>query len=175
MILSPPALPATLPTPPAIIQYYGVANNLSLDILSPNTYKLDSNQKHISFIADKEMKSNVTNYNGFENIIRSFNNNKNEAISKYKQIYKTDYFNFEILESFLTAIETTVRYSRFIPRFSFYPDGARVLFIINKEEVTIEYDFDEPEAVFISKYIKEVLYIKNATINNISQTLGAFV
>ena len=64
MILSPPALPATLLTPPAIIQYYGVANNLSLDILSPNTYKLDSNQKHISFIADKEMKSNVTNYNG---------------------------------------------------------------------------------------------------------------
>ena len=146
-----------------------------MGILAPNTHKLDSSQQHTPFMTDKEIKINVTNYNGFENIIRSFNNNKDDAISRYKQIYKTDYFNLEMLKPLLNAIETIVHYSRFIPRLSFYPDGARVVFIINEQEVTIEYDIDEPEVVFVSKYIKEVLYIKNTTINNLSQTLGAFI
>ena len=49
------------------------------------------------------------------------------------------------------------------------------MFIIQQKEITIEYDFDDPESVLISKFINDILHIKEATISNLNQLFGAFL
>ena len=123
----------------------------------------------------KKIESPVSDYNSFEKILISFNNCKDDAISRYKQVYKTNDYNIEDVNPFLDAIKTVVCNLRLIPRFSFYPDGAKAVFISHEQEITAEYDFDEPESVFVSKFTDGVLHIKDTTINNLSRTFGAFL
>jgi len=98
-----------------------------------------------------------------------------EAVSRYKQIYKENIFNAKATQPFLKAIKEIVRNLQLLPRLSFYPDGAKAVFISNDQEVTVEYDFDEPEKAFVSKFIDGVLNVKDATISNLSLKFGEFL
>ena len=167
-------LPATISSPPAITRLYQSGNNSTTNGLFSDTFYFDREQ-NIIFMTDKEIKPNINNYSGFESIIRLFNNCKDDAILRYKQVYKTDNYNDEAIKPFLDAIKTVVYNSRLIPRFSFYPDGAKAVFAFNEQEITVEYDLDESTSVFVSKFIDGVLHIKDTKIDNLGQALGAFL
>ena len=167
-------LPVAFSSPPAIMQFYQAINNSITNGLLSDTFYLDKEQ-NIIFMLDKEIKTNINNYLGFENINNLFNNYKNDAILRYKQVYKTDNYNVEVAKPFLDAIKTVVYNSRLIPRFSFYPDGAKAVFVYHEQEITVEYDFDEPTSVFVSKFIGDILNIKDTTIDDLSKALGAFL
>lgn len=167
-------LPTTRISPPAIILPSQSADDTYLRNPLFNFYKPDKKQRVI-FISDKEIMLTAHDYTGFETAIYSFNNCKYDAISRYKQVYKTDNYNTDAARPFLDAIKEIVYNSRLIPRFSFYPDGAKAVFIFNEQEITVEYDFDEPEFIFVSKFVDDVLHIKNITIGNLSHALGEFM
>ena len=158
-----PNLSSALFFPPAIIRFY---QDINTSI--PNDLPYD-------FESDTIIKINSNYYSGFENTVRLFNNCKDDAISRYKQVYKTNYYNTEPLNPFLNAIKTIVYNSRHIPRFSFYPDGARAAFVFYEQEITVIYDVDEPDFAFVSKFIGDDLYIKDTAIDKLSQALGAFL
>jgi len=163
-------LPTTRISPPAIMRPYQ-----SADYISPWESLFNKNidkKQNTNLISDKEIVLTVNNYFGFEIAIHSFNNCKLDAISRYKQVYKTDHYNTDALKPFLEAIKVIVYNSRLIPRFSFYPDGAKAVFILHDQEITVEYDLDEPEFVFVSKFVDEVLHIKNITVDNLSYAWG---
>jgi hypothetical protein len=167
----PDHIPTSLSSPPAIMQYVG--NPIARDFLS---YILKFKERqYIISMPDETVKLNTNNYAGFETAIYHFNNCKDDAISRYKQVYKTDHCNTEEAEHFLNAIKTIVYNSRLVPRFSFYPDGAKAIFTFRQQEITVEYDFDEPESAFVSKSINDVLHIKDTTIDNLAQVLGTFL
>jgi len=167
-------IPADFFSPPAITQPYQSSKNSIMGYSFPGSINSYKRQDIIS-IADNKIMLNIINYTGFESTINSFNNCKNDAISRYKIVYKADEYNTELVNPFLNAIKTIVYNSRFIPKFYFYPDGARAIFIINQQEITIEYDFEEPTSILVSKFIDEELYIKDATIDNLGLALGAFL
>jgi hypothetical protein len=152
----PDYLPTSLSTPPGIISYF-----------------------HGSLpggdMAEKEIIPNIYNYAGFENTMYSFNVCKHDAICRYGKVYNVNNYNIELIKPFLDAVKIIVQNSRLIPRFNFYPDGAKAVFTFNEQKITVEYDTDEPESVFVSKYINNVLHIKDTTINNLSRALGAFL
>lgn len=151
-------LPTTIISPPAIMR----------------PYQSDKKQNGILF-SDKGILLTANNYVGFETAIYSFNNCKDDAMSRYRQVYKTSNYNTDAVRPFLDAIKVIVYNSRLIPRFSFYPDGAKAVFIFNEQEITVEYDFDEPEFVFVSKFVDDVLHIKNTALDNLSHALGEFM
>jgi hypothetical protein len=168
---APEHLPTTINLPPAIIRsYQSTSDSIPLDSLLKYDNKLNS-----IIILDNKIKLNANNYNGFERTIYSFNSCKEDAISRYKQIYKTGDFNSEAAKPFLDAIKEIVYNSRFIPRFSFYPDGAKAVFNLCEQEITVEYDFDEPEFAFVSKFIDDVLHVKDTTIVNLGHAFGEFL
>jgi hypothetical protein len=169
-------LPTTTISPPAITRPYQSAVDAFLrdPLLNFSNNKADKKQG-IIFFSDKGITLTANDYFGFETVIRSFNSCKYDAISRYKQVYKTDNYNTDALKSFLDAIKEIVYNSRLIPRFNFYPDGAKAVFILHDQEITVEYDLDEPEFVFVSKFVDEVLHIKNSTIDNLSHAWGEFM
>jgi len=168
----------TSPTsPPAVMRPYQSADDIFLQ--NPwfkffNNKKIDKKQEIILF-SDKEILFPANDYFGFETVIHSFNICKDDAISRYRQVYKTSNYNSDVARPFLDAIKVIVYNSRLIPRFSFYPDGAKAVFTFNNQEITIEYDFDEPEFIFVSKFVDGVLHIKNSTIDNLSHAWGEFM
>jgi hypothetical protein len=135
-----PYLPVALSFPPAITRLYQSDNNSTTNGLLSDTFYLDREQ-NIIFMLDKEIKTNINDYSGFENIIYLFNKRKDDAILRYKQVYKSDNYNVEAVKPFLDTIKTIVYNSRLIPRFSFYPDGAKAVFVSDEQEITVEYDF----------------------------------
>jgi len=170
-------LPTTMTSPPAIMRPYQSADDAFLRDPLFNLYnnKIDKKQEIILF-SDKKTPLTANDYFSFESVIRSFFNScKYDAISRYKQVYKTDNYNTDALKSFLDAIKVIVYNLRLIPRFSFYPDGAKAVFILDDQEITVEYDLDEPEFVFVSKFVDEVLHIKNITVDNLSHAWGEFM
>jgi len=168
---TPECLPTTISSPPAIIRsHQSTSDSIPLDSLLKYDKKLNSN-----IILDNKIKLNANNYYSFESMIYSFNNCKEDAISRYKQVYKTGNFNTEAAKPFLDAIKEIVCNSRFIPRFSFYPDGAKAVFNLCEQEITVEYDFDEPEFAFVSKFIDDVLHVKDTTIVNLGHAFGEFM
>lgn len=161
-------------TPAAITQLYHASNkpensNLFLDIIN-----FDKMLEAIIKLGSKVIQNFVI-YKGLENTINSYNICKDDAISRYKKVYKTDNYNIELIKPFLEAVKSIVYYSRLLPRFSFYPDGARAVFIIDQKEITIEYDFDDPETILLSKFIDDNLHVKETTIYNLNQSLGVFL
>jgi hypothetical protein len=173
-------IPTTITLPPsAIMRFHQSANDIDpwdslFNYPNNNNNNIDKKQKIILF-SDKKIMLTAIDYFGFETVIHSFNNCKADAVSRYKQVYKTDKYNTDVLKPFLDAIQVIVYNSRLIPRFSFYPDGAKAVFTFNNQEITVEYDFDEPEFVFVSKFVDDVLHVKNSTIDNLSHAWGEFM
>ena len=168
-----PYIATALFSPPAIIRFY---QDINTSIPNDLPYDFESSKKReITFMSDMIIKINSNYYSGFEYTTCLYNNCKDDAILRYKQVYKADYYNIEPLKPFLNAIKTIVYNLRCIPRFSFYPDGAKAVFIFREQEITVEYDFDEPASAFVSKFIGDVLHIRDTTIDNLSQALGAFL
>jgi len=171
---APYYIPAELFSPPAIMQSYETTNKSIHNNLFFNG--VDSSRIKEGYIKlDSKLIRKFIAYEGFEIIINSYNNCKEDAISRYKKVYKTDNYDIEPIEPFFNAIKSIVHHYRIIPRLSFYPDGALAMFIIQQKEITIEYDFDDPESVLISKFINDILHIKEATISNLNQLFGAFL
>jgi len=161
-------------TPPAIERSYHSSNYLKEDIIPSYIYNYDKTKNTISF-TNKNIYTNIFDYYGLENAMCNFNNCMNDAISRYEQVYNTKGYNILIINPFLEAIKNIILNLRFVPRFSFYPDGAKAVFTLEQQEITVEFDIDEPDCAFLSKSKNNVLYIKDTTVNNLSHAFGSFI
>ena len=170
----PDNIPIEFSSPPAITQSYRSSKNLAIKYSLPGN--IDSYKRQdVIIMSDNKTILNIINYTGFESAINSFDNCINDAISRYKKVYKPDNYNTELVNPFLRAIKPIIIYSRLIPKFYFYPDGARAVFIFNQQEITIEYDFEDTSSFLVSKFINNTLHIKDATIDNLGQAFGVFL
>lgn len=99
----------------------------------------------------------------------------NDAITRYKKVYQNDNFDLCQAKEFLEVVELIFINSRLVPRITFYPDGIMVVFTVNQQEVTVDYNFDELKSILVSKFAGNILYAKKSALDRMSQAVMGFL
>jgi hypothetical protein len=101
----------------------------------------------------------------------SFRNCIEDAIRRHCAIYHVSEYNITQAESFLISLKAL---RLILPRISFYPDGAKARFVFNKKEFVVDFDYEEPEPVYVSAYKGKVLVFKKCVLAELQETLENF-
>jgi hypothetical protein len=96
----------------------------------------------------------------------------NDAIQRYKLVNHADSYDLTLAKPFLSALRTFC-YS-VVPRITFYDDAVKVRLIFNQQEFIIDYDYEEPDSVFVSTFEDDNLIIKDGNIAEIYALLRSF-
>jgi hypothetical protein len=136
-------------------------NNISYEISKKiNTSYLDSLNELLSIPKNESSQQ------------RAFSSCVNDGIRRYKLVNSTDSYDTAPAKIFLTILES-LSY-RTLPRITFYEDAVKARIIYNNLELIIDYDFEEPESVFISAFEGDKLIIKDGPIKDIFKILESF-
>jgi DNA-damage-inducible protein J len=94
-----------------------------------------------------------------------------DALRRYKTVNHTD-FDVSKAESFLQTlwgIDSIVE-----PRLTFYEEAVKVRFTFKGREFVMDYNFEEPETVFILSKQDGKLFAKDCALADIAEALGLF-
>jgi peptidase E len=95
-----------------------------------------------------------------------------DAISRYKLVNSTDSYDTASAKLFLTMLESFSY--RTMPHITLYEDAVKARITYKYVEFIIDYDFEEPESVFISAFEGDKLIIKDGPIKDIFKILESF-
>ena len=95
-----------------------------------------------------------------------------DALRRYKTVNDNADIDIAKAEPFLQALRALGPLSE--PRITFYEDSMKVRLKIKGEEYVIDYNFEEPESVFILSRQKGKLIAKDCSLPNIAKTLELF-
>jgi hypothetical protein len=96
----------------------------------------------------------------------------NDAIQRYKLVNHADSYESTPAKPFLSVLRTFC-YS-VVPRITFYDDAVKVRLIFNRREFIIDYDYEEPDSVFVSTFEGDNLIIKDGNIAGMYALLRSF-
>jgi hypothetical protein len=85
-----------------------------------------------------------------------------DAIRRYKLVNHVDDYDTTPAKSFLATLKSLISIA--IPHISFYHDAVKVNLTFNEREFIIDYDYEDPEFIFISTFEDDRLKIKEGKI-----------
>jgi hypothetical protein len=88
-----------------------------------------------------------------------------DAISRYKKLNNTD-IDFSPAKSFLLTLRNFSS-SITVLRITFYADGAKVRTQFAKTEFIIDFDFEEPDSVFVTTFRDDKMFVKDCKVNGL--------
>jgi hypothetical protein len=95
-----------------------------------------------------------------------------DALKRYKSISGKDDFDISKTEPFFQAVKTlNVEKSM---RITLQENAIKVRFKFKNEDYVLDYNFKEPESVFILSRRSGKLFVKDCNLNEIHETLGRF-
>jgi hypothetical protein len=94
-----------------------------------------------------------------------------DALNRYKTLNNADinYTPAEMLLSTLRGISGVK-----ILRITFYEDGAKIRIRFARTDFIIDFDFEEPDSVFITTFKNGTMVIKDCKIGDLQETLELF-
>ncbi|MDR2630161.1 MAG: hypothetical protein LBC60_04490 [Spirochaetaceae bacterium] len=93
------------------------------------------------------------------------------AISRYKKLNGVE-SDFSPAKSLLWALKS-VR-SIVVSRITFYEDGAKIRLRFAQTDFIIDFDFEEPDSVFITTFKNGTMFVKDCQIDDLQKTLELF-
>jgi antitoxin component of RelBE/YafQ-DinJ toxin-antitoxin module len=94
-----------------------------------------------------------------------------DALRRYKAVNNVD-FDITKAEPFLQALWRLCSIAQ--PRITFYKEAVKVRLKFKGREFVIDYNFEEPETVFILSRQDGKLFAKDCALADIERTLGLF-
>jgi hypothetical protein len=105
---------------------------------------------------------------------RVFSSCITDAIRRYKLVNHVDDYDTTPAKPFLSAIKSLIQID-IVPNISFYKDAVKVTLNFNQREFIIDYDYEDPEFIFISTFEDDRLKIKEGKITTqLYEMLGSF-
>jgi hypothetical protein len=95
-----------------------------------------------------------------------------DALRRYKVVNNNADFDITLAEPFLQAIQALGPQTKL--RITFYNDAVKVRLTSGEREFTIDYNFEEPDSVFILSRKDGKLFVKDCKLADIAQTLDLF-
>jgi hypothetical protein len=96
-----------------------------------------------------------------------------DAIRRYKLVNHVDDYDTTLAQPFLSALKSLITIA--IPHISFYNDAVKVNLKFNDREFIIDYDYEDPEFLFISTFEGDRLKIKEGKITQLYTMLDSLV
>jgi len=103
---------------------------------------------------------------------RAFSSCINDGIQRYKLINNADSCDTKPANLFLSMLESLSYIA--IPRITFYTDAVKARITFYQREFFIDYDYEEPESVFISTFEGDKLLVKDGPVKSLLQILESF-
>ena len=95
-----------------------------------------------------------------------------DALKRYKSVNGRDDFDIAKTEPFFRAVRTLD--SGKSMRITLQENAVKVRLNFKGEEYVLDYNFEEPDSVFILSRRGEKLFVKDCNLNGISETLERF-
>ena len=94
-----------------------------------------------------------------------------DALRRYKAVNNAD-FDLAKAEPFLQSLRLLGSFEEL--RITFYQEAVKVRLKFNGREFVIDYNFEEPETVFILSRQNGKLFVKDCALSDMEKTLGLF-
>jgi hypothetical protein len=94
-----------------------------------------------------------------------------DAINRRKMLANLSDYDIKPAVIFLAALK--LLYPE-LPRISFYENGAKARFFYQQREFVADYDYEEPDSVFVSTFIDDILVVKDGSPNTLLEILEHF-
>jgi hypothetical protein len=94
-----------------------------------------------------------------------------DAINRYKWLNKAETYDITAAKPFLSAINCLYPD---LPVITFFDDSVKARFTFNQTEFVVDYDFEEPEPVYVSAYKDDLLVFKTCFLEKLKETLEQF-
>jgi len=95
-----------------------------------------------------------------------------DAIRRYKTVNKKTNYDIAKAEPFLQAVESIGSHS--LKRITLQENAVKIKLNYKNMEYVLDYNFEEPDSVFILTRKEENLMVKDCNLSNISNTLKLF-
>ena len=95
-----------------------------------------------------------------------------DALKRYKAINNKNDFNIEKAEPFFTAIDSLGSDTGM--RITLQENAVKAKLNYNGKEYVLDYNFEEPDSIFVLKRKDGKLFVKDCHISKISEVLGSF-
>jgi antitoxin component of RelBE/YafQ-DinJ toxin-antitoxin module len=95
-----------------------------------------------------------------------------DALRRYKVVNNNASLNITPAEPFLQAIRALG--SQVSPRLTFYEDAVKVRLSCGGRDFVIDYNFEEPDSVFILSRKEDKLFVKDCSLADMAKTLEFF-
>jgi addiction module RelB/DinJ family antitoxin len=95
-----------------------------------------------------------------------------DALRRYKAIYNKTDFDISKGEKFLRAVEALG--TQITPRITLQEEAVKIKLNFNGREYVLDYNFGEPDSVFILSRKDGKLIVKDCKLSSISKTLELF-
>jgi DNA-damage-inducible protein J len=95
-----------------------------------------------------------------------------DALRRYKAVYNKADFDISKVEPFLRVIETLG--TQITPRITLQEEAVKIKLNFNGREYVLDYNFGEPDSVFILSRKDGKLIVKDCELSGISKTLELF-
>jgi antitoxin component of RelBE/YafQ-DinJ toxin-antitoxin module len=95
-----------------------------------------------------------------------------DALRRYKVINNNAEFEIALAEPFLQAIQALGAQAE--PRITFYSNAVKIRLTSGGRDFTIDYNFEEPDSVFILSRKDNKLFVKDCILADIAKTLELF-
>jgi hypothetical protein len=103
---------------------------------------------------------------------RAFSYCIEDAINRYKQVNQVESYDTTSANPLLSELRS-LSY-KLTPHISFYEDAVKVSAMLNQREFIIDYDYENPEYIFISFFENDRLIIKERKITELLDALESF-
>jgi addiction module RelB/DinJ family antitoxin len=95
-----------------------------------------------------------------------------DALKRYKSVNRKEYYDIAKIEPFLRALETVD--SKKGMRITLQEKAVKARFNFKSKDYVLDYNFEEPDNVFILARKDDKLFVKDCKLSNILETLGSF-
>jgi hypothetical protein len=94
-----------------------------------------------------------------------------DAVNRYKRLANSSNYDKKPAEPFLGSLKLL---NLNFPRITFYADGAKARFFYRQKEFVADYNYEEPDSIFVSTFIDDVLVVKDGEPRALMEILGRF-
>ena len=94
-----------------------------------------------------------------------------DAIGRYKKLNSTE-IDCQPVKPLLQALKSAR--SIVVSRITFYEDGAKIRIQFAQTDFIIDFDFEDPDYVFITTFKDEKMVVKSCKISKLLETLERF-
>lgn len=97
-----------------------------------------------------------------------------EAINRFREVSNTQEVDLTKAGKFLAALRLFCNKTSITPYIFFTNFAVKTRLKINEKEFTLDYDYEDPDAVFVLFDAEESLIVKDCALDKIAETLRLF-